>query len=121
MLPSILILTSHPNGFKDLGAVRAIEFCDREETMYMILYKGSGIGVKAGAQPNQVQVPQSGRIVWLQGLTWHSADRFNGICLLCDPGPSHRMSPMAQIPSWKIDMPCEVREVDVCRRKATSS
>lgn len=55
------------------------------------------------------------------GLTWHSADRFNGIFLLCDLRPSHWMSPMAQIPSWKTEMPCEVREVRVRRRKATSS
>lgn len=59
--------TSHPNGFKGLGVVRAVEFCDTEETVYMVLYKGSGIGVKVSAQPNQVQVPWSGRIVWLQG------------------------------------------------------
>ena len=80
------------------------------------------IGVKVGAWPDEVQVPRSGRIVWLQGahlaLSWHG---FDGICLLWDPGPSQRTSPMAQIPSWKIEMPCEVREVHAYRRKATSS
>lgn len=64
---SILILTSRPNSVKDLGVARAIEFCDTEETMYVALYKGSGIGVKVSAQPNQVQVPWNGRIFWLHG------------------------------------------------------
>lgn len=47
--------------------------------MCAVLYKGSGRGVKVGAQPHQEQVPGAEELSGCRGLTWDLADRFNCI------------------------------------------